>query len=494
MTCQKLCCIKFNISYNFFLQIKAKAEEWEQNASVYFNQTFSSNLAAIFLNYSDLVLSFDKLANLGFKVFSFTKTAAPAPLLANNLPSGATHPQLLALKFAREEGAAFQKICTLRDTALGALHSADRLGIETNFHVCAHACIAAIEWIHEARMLCCAQFVCRMKSSSVGITSGKHHGGKKAKLAMLGNDTGAWDDLKEPEHLGGWNDVDSNLVSALLSEGERFLDSVSADQLAAVAQLQVAQFKNTMLDVATAASGKASSSSSVASAEDLDDNDDDAMDEETGVEANDDENSTAPGRATKKPRIQGSPEIEVKSTRGMHGIVKKKVDSEFSKDLNLNRRKGEAVARGGKKQRKTEKVEADADADEDAQVEAAAVDVPLNADKTKRRSSLFEYLTTCDETTDGPCILHALATIRFVDLWVRVLKVYTMRLQSAQHWSVEARRILRTVRLSSETSSCPDVGEEVERLLAEATAETIESKLRYVAVIYSFFFYVFELR
>ena len=517
------------------LSVKNHAEAWEREAMQYISTQFAENFKKIFVEYKRIVSDYTASDN-----------GAIFPYVANRKPSALTPAN--QAKAYKEESILHTKLTTLLNEVIEVRAVGERIGVETPFYHTILIFIRLLEWVSEARGIACHQAAARRPvpaDQQTGKTGPKGGRGRGSKTAQLRSWKG-WEDLKEPIKYGNWGDVGEELVLSLIREGSTMLENlypISTDEklpgmlthysrglLAPAAEYQDRE------DLLTKEGVTEEEDEEQGDEEDTQEGDGNGDDQEDGDNDSDqeeeigDNTGDASGEATKKRRrvatmaaarkkraLQTSSlhtGVE-KSTRGASGVSKKRVDSDYVDTVNLLHVHSTTPTEKGKKNKRQrgvttdttqiidEKVAVDTARDDVAVEPTAAPPVPLDLARTARRAGLDSYFKSenIQKVRLAPAMAYTL------DLWLRALKVYALRLRVATQWVTDAHRLLSSLGsavlddIDSSTSavvvgasphaaaegttsnsSKAHSAEEIEALLNTAIQEGIQSKHRYVDV------------
>lgn len=498
-------------------QLKTRADGWDREARAYITGPFADALKRIFVEYKRLIS--DYTASDNGAVFGFLANRKPSALTPGN-----------QAKAAKEEGALNARVQTLLAEILQVRAHCEAIGVETPFYHAVLAFVRLLEWVEESRNVACHQLVSRRPATATARAPVAGKGRNQLKATSFAG----WEDLRAPVKLKNWGDVDPRLVLALVQEGEDMLghfyplegDEKFPGMVAHYAKGLLAPAAEFQEQVAPGEGDRnsgddASDSDMEVEGEEVDggdvgaDQDDEVAAGSGGEEGvgakrrqRDEASSAKQKKLARASGAASSPSQPSggKSTRGSAGIVKKRVDDDFAESVNLNQLGAggaDKASKGAKRQRggafaatTTEELRPEVAVGAAVPTPAAEPDVELDLARTAHREGLAQYLAAHRRGPDTVRFSPAMGYM--VDLWLRLLKVYALRLRVADRWVRDAQRLLLAAGavpaegdsglLGASTSAAAagaggsakaHTGEEIERLLAEAAQEGIQSKYRY---------------
>lgn len=473
-------------------EVKRRAENWERAAQQYVAAQFSDQLKKLLVEYKRLITDYTAAENGA--IFSFV-TRKPSAMTNHNIAKG-----------YKEEGAVFMKASHLLAEILAVRMQGESIGVEMPYHRTIVVYIRLLEWVIESRNVSCYQTVNRRK--------GQMRPKARGDSAVTSWD--GWEDIREPVQVKHWGDIDEDLLLALVDEGDDMLSrlyNVASDEripglvvhynrglLAAANEFR--RIEVPAADTEAAAEGGEEDNQSEGGGEGGGDGAEGA-DGDTECEHKADQKSRK--RKASHQATSTSP-LSSKTTRAASGITKKKVDNEFAETVNLQHYNSfhnatpDDAPKGNKRAKNgagTKAVHDDA-VDGSATMTVTVPEVPsvalheLDLERTGRRAALSALLHSLSEDSSQPPADAKLSPgmAQLLDLWIRVLKVYALRLRTSNKWVAEARTLLAALGsglVPTDTDAAVaaptaqgkgNTGEEIESLLALAAQEGIQNKYR----------------
>ncbi len=437
-------------------QVKINAESWERSAVQYISSHFSESLKKVFIDYKRLTTDYTTPEN--GSIFPFMRRK-PSALSSHSVAKG-----------YKEEGVGYAKLQALLNEVINVRIVGERIGVEMPFHRTILVYIRLLEWIHEARNIACFLAASRRPSTSNGTA--------KKNAAM--ESYAGWEDLKDLAVVKNWGDVNESYVWTLITEGAAMLSQLyqfdTDERLPSILLhysrgllASVKEFDELVAKEAAQAEEKlrAEQEEEQGEEEAEDEEQDEAAEDQEGksgdeheVESDGDEGgegsksvensnrnkrgSDAASRKRKSVPLDASPQGP-KSTRAASGITKKKVDADFAETVNLQHFNAQATHEGNnktanKRQKTTTSSRATAVKSEDTSAvgDTTAQEAPkpmlivpvvdLDLARTARRAGAGAFLESPDAKSAklSPSMAH------FLDMWVRILKVFALRLRLAK--------------------------------------------------------------
>jgi len=439
-------------------QVKVNAESWERSAVQYISSHFSESLKKVFIDYKRLTTDYTTPEN--GSIFPFMRRK-PSALSSHSVAKG-----------YKEEGVGYAKLQALLNEVINVRIVGERIGVEMPFHRTILVYIRLLEWIQEARNIACFLAASRRPSTSNGTA--------KKNAAM--ESYAGWEDLKDLAAVKNWGDVNESYVWTLITEGAAMLSQLyqfdTDERLPSILLhysrgllASVKEFDELVAKEAAQAEEKLRAEQEEEQEEVAveDEEQDEAAEDQEGkfgdeheVESDGDEGgegsksvensnknkrgSDAASRKRKSVPLDASPQGP-KSTRAASGITKKKVDADFAETVNLQHFNAQAVHEGNKNANKRQKTTSSATSSRAAAVKSedtsaigdtTAQEVPkpvlllpvvdLDLARTARRAGAGAFLESPDAKSAklSPSMAH------FLDMWVRILKVFALRLRLAK--------------------------------------------------------------
>jgi hypothetical protein len=496
------------------LALKSKADAWDREATAYVSTHFAEAFKRAFVDYKRLLT--DYAASDHGALFSFLANRKPSALTPGN-----------QAKAVKEESTLYGRVQALLSEILEVRARAEAIGVETPFYHGILVYVRLLEWVQEARSATCSQTALRRPAALPPLPA-------KASSKLPHTSFGGWEDLRDPVRLKNWGDFNEDLVLSLIQEGALMLSQLYALETDEKLPGMLAHYSKGVLAPAAEYQEPVEASDEP---EDGMAEDEQRCEEsgEDGVGGSEEEGGDAePRSAGKKRQLQSgdvagssrkkraviaqssvaataatdSPHLAgTKSTRAAFGITKRKVDEDFAETVNLNQLGQPAAAQAGadgaasaKSKRASQQAHASAASivKTEPSIEAAAVTipeppVPLDLQRTAHRAGLQKFLAS----THSQAARLAPAMAYMVDLWMRALKVFAMRLRTASRWVGDAQRLLQGLgatldvpegsgaeQTSTLGSAKSGTGAEIERLLEVAQQESIQSKHRCVIILF----------
>ena len=462
-------------------QVKVNAEAWERSAVQYISSHFSDSLKKVFIDYKRLTTDYTTPEN--GSIFPFMRRK-PSALSSHSIAKG-----------YKEESVGYLKLQHLLTEVINVRIVGERIGVEMPFHRTILVYIRLLEWIQEARNIAC--FLAASRRATVSTSSGA-----TKKNAALESYAG-WEDLKDPVKVKNWGDVNESYVWTLITEGAAMLAQLyqfdTDERLPSILLHYSRGLLASVKEFDELVAKEAAQAEEKLRAEEEEEDEDDAeeMDEEEqeegaaedegegkseddhdgesdgeggGEGSNSVENSSnnnkkrssdAASRKRKSVPVDASP-LGPKSTRAASGITKKKVDADFAETVNLQHFNAQTTQEGNNKSsNKRQKTTSSATSSRTAAVksedmsavsDAAAQETPkplllpavdLDLAKTARRAGAGAFLESPDAKSAklSPSMAH------FLDMWVRILKVFALRLRSAKVTLISFDLLRRKVNL-----------------------------------------------
>jgi len=481
-------------------QVKVNAEAWERSAVQYISSHFSDSLKKVFIDYKRLTTDYTTPEN--GSIFPFMRRK-PSALSSHSIAKG-----------YKEESVGYLKLQHLLTEVINVRIVGERIGVEMPFHRTILVYIRLLEWIQEARNIAC--FLAASRRATVSTSSGatkknaalESYAGWEdlkdpVKVKNWGdvNESYVWTLITEGAAMLAQLyqfDTDERLPSILLHYSRGLLASVKEfDELvakeAAQAEEKLRAEEEEEEDEAAEDEMDEEEQEERAAEDEGEGKSEDEHDGESGGEGGGEgsksvENSSsnnkkkrssdAASRKRKSVPLDSSPQGPKvpldsspqgpKSTRAASGITKKKVDADFAETVNLQHFNAHTMQEGNNKSsNKRQKTTSSATSSRTAAVksedasavgDAAALETPkplllpavdLDLAKTARRAGAGAFLESPDAKSAklSPSMAH------FLDMWVRILKVFALRLRSAKAWAAEAQRLVGGLSLSGATDS-----------------------------------------